>query len=47
MENRNGLLIDLRVEPATGYGERVGALAMLDEHVPDSDTRSANDSGSA
>ena len=37
MENRNGLLVDLRVEPATGYGERVGALAMLDEHVPDSD----------
>jgi len=37
MENRNGLLVDLRVEPATGYGERVGALAMIDEHVPDSD----------
>src|SRR5512138_233876 len=37
MENRNGLLVDLRVEPATGYGERVGALAMLDEHVPDLD----------
>jgi transposase len=33
MENRNGLLIDLCVEPATGYGERVGALAMLDEHL--------------
>jgi transposase len=37
MENRNGLLVDLRVEPATGYGERVGALAMLDEHVADSE----------
>jgi len=37
MENRNGLIVDLRVEPATGYGERVGALAMLDEHVPDLD----------
>jgi transposase len=37
MENRNGLLLDLRVEPATGYGERVGALAMLDEHVPEAD----------
>jgi transposase len=37
MENRNGLLVDLRVEPATGYGERVGALAMLDEHVPEGD----------
>jgi len=35
MENRNGLLVDLRVEPATGYGERIGALAMLDEHLPD------------
>lgn len=35
MENRNGLIVDLRVEPATGYGERVGALAMLDEHLPD------------
>ena len=34
MENRNGLLVDLRVVPATGYGERVGALAMLDEHIP-------------
>ncbi|MGB8930108.1 MAG: transposase, partial [Anaeromyxobacteraceae bacterium] len=30
-------LVDLRVDPATGYGERAGALAMLDEHVPDSD----------
>jgi transposase len=37
MENRNGLLVDLRVEPATGYGERVGALAMLDQHVPGPD----------
>jgi transposase len=35
MENRNGLLVDLRVEPATGFGERVGALTMLDEHLPD------------
>lgn len=35
MENRNGLLVDLRVEPATGYGERIGALAMLDGHLPD------------
>jgi IS5 family transposase len=33
MENRNGLLVDLRVEQATGYGERVGALAMLDQHL--------------
>jgi hypothetical protein len=35
MENRNGLLVDLRVEPATGTGERIGALAVLDEHLPD------------
>jgi len=35
MENRNGLIVDLRVEPATGYGERTGALAMLDEHLAD------------
>jgi transposase len=35
MENRNGLIVDLRVDPATGYGERVGALAMLDEHLRD------------
>lgn len=33
MENRNGLIVGLRVEPATGYGERDGALALLDEHV--------------
>ncbi len=34
MENRNGLIIDLRVEPATGRAEREGALALLDQHVP-------------
>jgi len=33
MENRNGLIVDLRVDTATGYGERDGALAMLDKHV--------------
>ncbi|HSM92316.1 MAG TPA: hypothetical protein VLT47_05460 [Anaeromyxobacteraceae bacterium] len=33
----DGLLVDLRVEPATGHGERAGALVMLDEHVPDAD----------
>lgn len=37
MKNRNGLIVELRIEPATGYGERVGALAMLDEHMPDAD----------
>jgi transposase len=34
MENRNGLIVDLRVETASGYAERVGALAMLDECLP-------------
>jgi transposase len=33
MENRNGLIVDLRIEPATGYAEREGALALLDEHL--------------
>ena len=37
MENRNGLIVDLRVEPATGYAERNGALAMLDESLPNQD----------
>jgi transposase len=53
MENRNGLLVDLRVEPATGYGERVGALAMLDggprwmaERFGTPATRSVSASGS-
>lgn len=32
MENRNGLLVDLRVAEANGYAEREVALAMLDEH---------------
>jgi transposase len=36
MENRNGLIVDLRVETANGYAERNGALTMLDEHVPHS-----------
>src|SRR5215468_1211248 len=33
MENRNGLLVDFRVEEANGYAERCAALAMLDDHV--------------
>ncbi len=37
MENRNGLIVDLRVEQATGYAERSGALAMLDESLPNQD----------
>jgi transposase len=31
MENRNGLLVDFRVAPATGRAEREGALEMLEE----------------
>jgi transposase len=34
MENRNGLLVDLRVDHATGTAERESALAMLAEIVP-------------
>jgi hypothetical protein len=34
MENRNGLIVDLRVEQANGYAERDGALAMVDESLP-------------
>jgi len=29
MENRSGLVVDTRVTPADGYGERAAALAML------------------
>lgn len=31
MENRHGLLVDLRIAPATGYAERDGALQMIGE----------------
>jgi IS5 family transposase len=34
MENRNGLIVDFRLEQASGYAERVAALAMLDESLP-------------
>jgi len=33
MENRHGLLVDLRVSEANGYAERELALEMLSEHV--------------
>ncbi len=33
MENRSGLLVDLRVAPATGTAEREVALELLEEHV--------------
>jgi transposase len=34
MENRNGLIVDFRIEPATGHVDWDGALAMLDATVP-------------
>jgi transposase len=34
MENRNGLLVDLRISPTHGYSERETALAVLDEELP-------------
>jgi transposase len=34
MENRNGLIVDLRIDTATGFAERHGALSLLDEHLP-------------
>ena len=33
MENRNGLIVDFRVEEANGYAERRTALAMLEDNV--------------
>jgi transposase len=33
MENRNGLLVDFRIEPQDGHAERRGALAMLGDAV--------------
>lgn len=33
MENRNGLIVDFRVEEANGYAERNAAVAMLAEHA--------------
>jgi hypothetical protein len=34
MENRNGLLVDVRVTEASGYAEREAALMMVEEHLP-------------
>jgi hypothetical protein len=34
MENRNGLLVDFRVGPATGTAERDIALEMVDDELP-------------
>lgn len=36
MENRNGLLMDIRVEEANGYAEREAALQMLESTAPGS-----------
>jgi len=33
MENRNGLLVDFRIEPADGFAERRAALEMLSDNV--------------
>jgi len=33
MENRNGLIVDFRVEEANGYAERQTAVAMLADHA--------------
>lgn len=45
MENRNGLLVDFRVEEANGYAERRAAIAMLDEVVKDRRITVAGDAG--
>ena len=34
MENRNGLLVDLRIDDANGRAEREAALQMLDDDLP-------------
>ena len=39
MENRNGLCVDFRVAPATGYAERDEALEMLDGFAGAATTR--------
>jgi hypothetical protein len=33
MENRNGLIVDFRVDEANGFAERRTALAMLEDNV--------------
>src|SRR5258708_39492333 len=34
MENRNGLLVELQIAPATGTAERDAAIKMIDEYLP-------------
>jgi transposase len=36
MENRSGLLVDIRIDEANGTAERTGALAMIDDSIPGS-----------
>jgi IS5 family transposase len=42
MENRNGLLVDVRLLEANGYAEREAALAMLDDSAPGAATLGAD-----
>jgi transposase len=37
MENRNGLLIELQIAPATGTAERDAAIEMMDDYLPGGD----------
>ena len=34
MENRNGLLVEVQVTPATGTAEREAALSMVKDYLP-------------
>jgi transposase len=45
MENRNGLLVDLRIDHATGTAERESALALLAENVDVADATVGGDKG--
>jgi len=45
MENRNGLLVDLRIDHATGTAERESALALLGENVEVTGATAGGDKG--
>ena len=45
MENRNGIVVDLRIDGASGTAERENALAMLAEHVSVEQATVAGDKG--
>lgn len=34
MENRNGLLVDIRIDSADGWAERLNAISMLEDNIP-------------